>query len=381
MDGQRLDCKSDSKLYRNSKRLMYDQKSNENKEEIDDSDIEDPDQAIVYQKYASEITKDHYYMFIDFLKYKGVKVMIAPYEADSQLAYLYRIKEIDYILTEDSDLVAYGCFDIIRRLKKNGECLVLNTKCQLQKKLSPTVRNFLDMDESDRVQCCILAGCDYLPNVKGLAFGSLVRIISNGYDLIESIKAHINKNKLFTKSETNAYIKKFQLAITAFTEQVVFCPISQNLVNLSAYNSRKKTRIILKILNEQYVGKSIKNITKFVNGELDVDNPSKKRKPVNLDFKRLVKFFEYKPDASSGRIGNLTTELVTFDNFDEGSKGYDNKYKAYDSLLRKRGKMDVKKENKRKVETCTNTTRSSPNMSINSKLSFTNGRRSKYNGL
>jgi exonuclease-1 len=39
----------------------------------------------------------------------GIDVLVAPYEADAQLAYLNRAKIADYVITEDSDLVLFGC--------------------------------------------------------------------------------------------------------------------------------------------------------------------------------------------------------------------------------------------------------------------------------
>ena len=40
---------------------------------------------------------------------KGVDCIVAPYEADAQLAYLNKIGIADVIITEDSDLVLFGC--------------------------------------------------------------------------------------------------------------------------------------------------------------------------------------------------------------------------------------------------------------------------------
>ena len=39
----------------------------------------------------------------------GVDVCVAPYEADAQLAYLNKINLAQVIITEDSDLVLFGC--------------------------------------------------------------------------------------------------------------------------------------------------------------------------------------------------------------------------------------------------------------------------------
>ena len=39
----------------------------------------------------------------------GVDVLVAPYEADAQLAYLSKINVAQLIITEDSDLIPFGC--------------------------------------------------------------------------------------------------------------------------------------------------------------------------------------------------------------------------------------------------------------------------------
>lgn len=39
----------------------------------------------------------------------GVEYIVAPYEADSQLAYLSKEGIVDLIITEDSDLLVFGC--------------------------------------------------------------------------------------------------------------------------------------------------------------------------------------------------------------------------------------------------------------------------------
>jgi exonuclease-1 len=44
----------------------------------------------------------------------GVDVIVAPYEADAQLAYLNRTKIADYVITEDSDLVLFGCHHVCK---------------------------------------------------------------------------------------------------------------------------------------------------------------------------------------------------------------------------------------------------------------------------
>lgn len=39
----------------------------------------------------------------------GVRYIMAPYEADAQLAYMQRMGHIAAVITEDSDLLVFGC--------------------------------------------------------------------------------------------------------------------------------------------------------------------------------------------------------------------------------------------------------------------------------
>ena len=50
----------------------------------------------------------------------GVDVLVAPYEADAQLAFLSRSNIAQIIVTEDSDLILFGCKRIIFKLKIDG---------------------------------------------------------------------------------------------------------------------------------------------------------------------------------------------------------------------------------------------------------------------
>lgn len=335
MDGLRLKCKEKTKQNRDDKRERYGVKHEEWAQTTEDSD--DPAQLAVYKKYSEEITRENYYMFIDFLKHKGVDFIIAPYEADSQLAYLYHNGYIDYILTEDSDLIAYGCFNIIRCLKKNGDCKLLKLKSKAKKNMSPALKMFLELDRVKQTQCCILAGCDYLPNIKGLGFSSLIRIFSEHCDVWPTIRkfATGGKNRIKTVKEFVQYKTDFENAFLAFTEQLVYCPKRERIVNLSSRTASKKQEA-LKLWNTDYIGKPIVKAKEFSKGIIDFDRLSKMRKANDIDFDRILKFFEYRPDFSSGRIGNLTVQLVTFDNFDQGKDAVDKKaIKREDNFLKR----------------------------------------------
>jgi len=63
-----------------------------------------------------DVSPDIAYKLIEELKNRGIKFIIAPYEADAQLAYLSRKGIVDIIITEDSDLLAFGAKKILYKL-------------------------------------------------------------------------------------------------------------------------------------------------------------------------------------------------------------------------------------------------------------------------
>ncbi|KAG5185782.1 PIN domain-like protein [Tribonema minus] len=50
----------------------------------------------------------------------GARFVVAPYEADAQLGYLCRSGQIDLVITEDSDLLLFGCTRVLFKLGKDA---------------------------------------------------------------------------------------------------------------------------------------------------------------------------------------------------------------------------------------------------------------------
>lgn len=51
-----------------------------------------------------------------------IEVIVAPYEADAQIAYMVREGIADVGISEDSDLLVYGCPRLITKLRNPGDC-------------------------------------------------------------------------------------------------------------------------------------------------------------------------------------------------------------------------------------------------------------------
>jgi exonuclease-1 len=49
-----------------------------------------------------------------------IPFIVAPYEADAQLGFLYRQGMVDLVITEDSDALVYGCRTVLYKLDGTG---------------------------------------------------------------------------------------------------------------------------------------------------------------------------------------------------------------------------------------------------------------------
>jgi exonuclease-1 len=54
--------------------------------------------------------------------------VVAPYEADSQLAYLYLNDKVDFVITEDSDLLAFGVTRVFFKMNLRGDGYEIDLK-------------------------------------------------------------------------------------------------------------------------------------------------------------------------------------------------------------------------------------------------------------
>ena len=111
----------------------------------------------------------------------SVVCICAPYEADAQLAFLIRNHIVDAVISEDSDMIPYGCKDILFKLDKEGFCQRLELSSIFRGKSSESF-DFSSFTQEMVIYVCIIAGCDYLNSLKG--FG-----IKNSYKLVAKHKS------------------------------------------------------------------------------------------------------------------------------------------------------------------------------------------------
>ena len=177
-----------------------------------------------YQK-AVNITAEVSRRLILELRRRRVEYVVAPYEADAQMAYLALSGLVDAVLTEDSDLLAYGCPRVLFKLDRTGtvsEVLARDfPRCRELNLAGFSHRMFLEM--------CVMAGCDFLPSPRGVG-------IKKAHDAIRRWRSFPRACKQLRFQGTSlpaGYEGAFQCAVWTFCHQRVFCPRRKEVVHLT----------------------------------------------------------------------------------------------------------------------------------------------------
>ncbi|KAM4614960.1 exonuclease 1 [Polymixia lowei] len=162
---------------------------------------------------------------------RGVDCIVAPYEADAQLAFLSKSGMAQAVITEDSDLLAFGCKKVILKMDKQGNGLEID-----QNHLG-RCRPLGDVFTEEKFRyMCILSGCDYLASLYGIGLGKACKLlrIANNPDILKVIKKmgqYLKMNVVVPEE----YIEGFIKANNTFLHQLVFDPIKRKVVPLNPY--------------------------------------------------------------------------------------------------------------------------------------------------
>ena len=215
---------------------------------------------------ALSVTKDMVHEVCTALRLARVETIVAPYEADAQLGFLSNLPEpfgVAAVVSEDSDLVAYGCRCLIFKLDgKTAQGLELraadifappsidvepgtgpcaaraaatggaaaargeggagkgpggNGKKVRKPRKEPTL---VGLTEESFVALCVMAGCDYLKNIKGVGVMTALALLHEHGGLTKAVQALRQKGKDIPPD----YEAQALRATLAFTHARVFCP-------------------------------------------------------------------------------------------------------------------------------------------------------------
>ncbi len=85
-----------------------------------------------------------------------VEYIVAPYEADAQLAYLARTNYVSCVITEDSDLIVFGSPCILFKMDRYGNGTEVTWASFAKPQLASGAMNLVDFDHDMLIRMCIL---------------------------------------------------------------------------------------------------------------------------------------------------------------------------------------------------------------------------------
>ncbi|OIR56241.1 MAG: exonuclease 1-like protein [Amphiamblys sp. WSBS2006] len=169
------------------------------------------------------------------LREAKMQCIVAPYEADAQLAHLERTEVIDAVITEDSDLILYGCKKILFNLNKKGEGKA-DEFCS-QRLYCCAKSDLRGMSPDEFVRMGILIGCDYVKRLPKLRPETVYKLFKQ-HGTFEAVKAKIVSNPSSEIPEN--YWRDVRRAELVFKHYIV-------------YDMRKKRRVHLMPIDDSVV--------------------------------------------------------------------------------------------------------------------------------
>ena len=182
---------------------------------------------------AVDISPEMALQVIKAARDRNVDCIVAPYEADAELAFLSLAGLADVVVTEDSDLTLFGCPKVIFKLLDTGDG-ILYERDNLPKVFGLQADSF----SFDKFRyMCITAGCDYLSNLPGVGLGKS----KNCWHKVTNpdLRSVLRKLPTYLKMPglivTQDYIEKFIKADNTFLYQLVYDPQTRKERPLTPY--------------------------------------------------------------------------------------------------------------------------------------------------
>ncbi|KAM3380407.1 exonuclease 1 isoform X1 [Capsicum galapagoense] len=177
--------------------------------------------AIELFQRAVSVTPSMAHQLIQILKSENIEFVVAPYEADAQLAYLSNLEDekngIVAVISEDSDLLAYGCSSVLFKMDAhgNGQEVVLDHVFSNVTRV-PSFRHF---NKDLFIGMCVLAGCDFLPSVPGIGITRAYNLVSK-YRNLDRVLSMLKFEKGDQMPED--YTKSFREAVAVFNHARIY---------------------------------------------------------------------------------------------------------------------------------------------------------------
>ncbi|KAH8263269.1 hypothetical protein KR044_006686 [Drosophila immigrans] len=184
-----------------------------------------------------DVTHEMALRLIQACRERHVDCIVAPYEADAQMAWLNKAGIAQYIVTEDSDLTLFGAQRIIFKLDLSGAGLLVEAdKIHLAMGCH---ENRYQFDKFRRM--CIMSGCDYLDSLPGIGLAKACKFMlkTEQDDMriaLKKIPQYLNMRQLEVDDE---YVENFMKAEATFKHMYIYNPLERRMERLCALEDYK----------------------------------------------------------------------------------------------------------------------------------------------
>lgn len=219
-DGGRMPGKADEEADRRRARVEAKHKARAHKRAGNDVAANE-----MYQR-AVDVSPEMALAVIHALKKDGFSTVVAPYEADAQMAYLVRHGFVDGVVTEDSDLVPHRCASVFFKMDNDG----MGQEIRYADVTANRDLSFAGFTPDQFLEMCVMSGCDYLPSLPGVG-------IKKAHALMRRFKRHdaaLRSLRFEGTPVPRKYEQGFKDALSVFKHQWVFCPVRGEMAHLSS---------------------------------------------------------------------------------------------------------------------------------------------------
>eukprot|EP00927_Polykrikos_kofoidii_P045584 TRINITY_DN3961_c0_g2_i1.p1 TRINITY_DN3961_c0_g2~~TRINITY_DN3961_c0_g2_i1.p1 ORF type:complete len:622 (+),score=106.91 TRINITY_DN3961_c0_g2_i1:204-1868(+) len=169
-----------------------------------------------------DITPEMGFACLRRLQTRGVECIVAPCEADAQLAHLALTGRVDVCVSCDVDLLAYGCQRVVFNLQPTGWGREIRlAELGFCRGLAPYSLNAETLPD-----LCVLTGCDYLPPIRRMGVKKASNLLYRSGGSLERAVALARRENLAIPPGFEAHLR---LARLVYRSQIIFDPSSGGL--------------------------------------------------------------------------------------------------------------------------------------------------------
>jgi exonuclease-1 len=188
-------------------------------------------------------------LFVDILHALKIEVVVAPYEADAQLAYLVKEGIANFAISEDSDLIAYGCPRLLMKLNWAGYGQMFSWDAfHARKTTDKNLAVVQGLGRAEFIQACIMGGCEYLPSIQQVGLKVALRLFHK-HKALDEVVGSLQKNKAFKDRVPENYLEAVKRVQALFFYQTVFDTRTGELTSLEPMPEQ-----ILRDLDPEFLG-------------------------------------------------------------------------------------------------------------------------------